>query len=449
MSPLDDELRSLFRSRAAVLAPAADPLAGIERRARRMRRNRMTASVTGTALVVAAIALAVPALVTDKAGDDVQRFATPGPSAAASPSPVASDKPVNAVYWPTVGGSSPLDEATRAAWANDHQVSPADVTAEVLYRGTTGDRGEVVAYQLWTATTPARIVIATADNGRALLLTDEPAADVNAYRAIVPGLATPWEAVVASPTTVKIEYAENGVDFVPQPDRRTALFARTGPTGAVADQIRTTDAKGFSVVQPANPPGATDGGADADPVNLLASWPTRGGHAQDDLIPLLEKTFATGRARPRDAVRSRVLFSGATTTGLRYVFGQAWFAGEQTAYNVGYTTGGQQGPEPFLGPATRPGAKVLAFLVCCPPGATTETVVVIPAPGVAQVLYSASPQARFVPVGQGQSGYDGVVLIERNQRAQGDRIQLLEGNGAAPTYTGEVMKLLCGLSGCG
>ena len=62
MSPIDDELRAALHGRASALAPAPDPLAGIERRAKQIRRNRIGASVAASALAVAAIAVAVPAL---------------------------------------------------------------------------------------------------------------------------------------------------------------------------------------------------------------------------------------------------------------------------------------------------------------------------------------------------------------------------------------------------
>ncbi|MDP9435273.1 MAG: hypothetical protein M3P93_08815, partial [Actinomycetota bacterium] len=55
MPPIDDELRAALAGRAAMLAPPADPMAGIERRARSIRRRRTGASVAGTALAVLAV----------------------------------------------------------------------------------------------------------------------------------------------------------------------------------------------------------------------------------------------------------------------------------------------------------------------------------------------------------------------------------------------------------
>ena len=93
MTPIDDELRAALQGRAASLAPAPDPLVGIERRARRIRRNRVGAAVAASALAVSAIAVAVPALVSERSpGPDIPRMATvpPSPTAPAA-SPYALD----------------------------------------------------------------------------------------------------------------------------------------------------------------------------------------------------------------------------------------------------------------------------------------------------------------------------------------------------------------------
>ena len=84
MSPIDDELRTALQRRATGVAPSPDPLAGIERRAGRMRRNRVAASVAGTVLAVAAVATAVP-LLSGAPAPDAPPVAT-APSAAPTPS---------------------------------------------------------------------------------------------------------------------------------------------------------------------------------------------------------------------------------------------------------------------------------------------------------------------------------------------------------------------------
>src|SRR6476646_7400706 len=86
MTPIDDELRNLLHARTDVLAPSPDPLGGIERRAKRMRRNRVAASVAGAALAVSAVALAIPLLGSNDDGGTTQ-FASQAPSPDSSPLP--------------------------------------------------------------------------------------------------------------------------------------------------------------------------------------------------------------------------------------------------------------------------------------------------------------------------------------------------------------------------
>jgi hypothetical protein len=62
MTPIDDELRTTLRDRAAQVPTSPDPLAGIERRARGIRRHRLAAAATGGVLALAAIAVAVPTI---------------------------------------------------------------------------------------------------------------------------------------------------------------------------------------------------------------------------------------------------------------------------------------------------------------------------------------------------------------------------------------------------
>ncbi|MEO6204120.1 MAG: hypothetical protein ABIO67_01865, partial [Mycobacteriales bacterium] len=66
MSPLNDELRDLLSARAAQVAPSPDPLAGIEQRARRMRRNRFAGAALASVIVLVGAGLAVPSLLPDR-----------------------------------------------------------------------------------------------------------------------------------------------------------------------------------------------------------------------------------------------------------------------------------------------------------------------------------------------------------------------------------------------
>src|SRR5689334_14913894 len=85
MTPLDDELRQALSSRAASLAPPADPLTGIEARAGRIRRTRVALAAGGAALAVAAVAVAVPALDTGRGPSPRQISTTPTASVTSGP----------------------------------------------------------------------------------------------------------------------------------------------------------------------------------------------------------------------------------------------------------------------------------------------------------------------------------------------------------------------------
>ena len=352
MSPLDDELRAMFTRRAAEVRPAADPLAGIQERARRLRRTRLAAGVTGAALAVSAVALTVPAL-------------TPGPATVRLAGPTAPPSP-----GPTVDPSGAPATATPA-------------TAPPVVTDPTG---------------PAA--------------TSSPAAT---------GPST-WSS--AAPTT---------------PVRSLPAVV---PPGASSPSTST----------PAASPAASVPQNDAGPATVLRDWPQRGDRAAGPDEAQLLSRFAAALPGSGAPPRYRSLFAGRTTGGLRYTMGQAWFSGDDVAYGVSLTTGGASGPEFFLGRPTPAHVVTLAFLLCCAPGATTDTLVVVPQPRTGQVFYAPDGQSAFAPAGEGTGqNVDGVVFINRDPRASTDRLQLLDGNGDldAPTFTGPVAPLLCGLKECG
>ena len=114
MSPLDDELRAALHSRAGSVLPSPDPLVGAERRAAGLRRRRTAASVVGSALAAAAIAVAVPALAPSSTGPAPQVAASAPPTAVVqAPEALDPDAP-----WPYRGAPLPqlgdgfLDAAT-------------------------------------------------------------------------------------------------------------------------------------------------------------------------------------------------------------------------------------------------------------------------------------------------------------------------------------------------
>lgn len=149
MSPLDDELMTTLRDRAASLPPSPDPLAGIERRAARIRRRRLAAALSGAALVVAAAAVSIPSLVS---GSPTVRLtpATQGPTAA----PDAGQPPANVLStWPQRGASARAPQLTEVvqafAQAMNRSADVADAEYRQLFVGDTG-RGEAFTIgQAW------------------------------------------------------------------------------------------------------------------------------------------------------------------------------------------------------------------------------------------------------------------------------------------------------------
>ena len=129
MSPLDDELRAMFASRAARVRPAADPLVGIQSRAGRLRRTRVATSVAATALAVSAVAFAVPALTS---GPSTARLA--GPAGAASPSPEVTPSSVNRSAMSYPWGYDPGPANLLIDWPQRGDRTAGPDEAEVLRR---------------------------------------------------------------------------------------------------------------------------------------------------------------------------------------------------------------------------------------------------------------------------------------------------------------------------
>ena len=451
MSPIDDELRAVLTARAGQLQPSSDLLAGVERRARRIRRNRVAASVAGTALALSAIAVAVPALTPgggmDRIDTPITATQPPTPSPAVTQAP-RGDRPANALDWP----ASPLtaeDQAYVDQWALE-QRSTARPAGEVLYSGQAPDGSAVKAYQLWLPGGPAFTVAMHGGEGGPLVLRSTQAVlEQPAVDAVVTGEQTPYVLVLGRPGTTQVQYAADGAAFrdVPTQDR-AAVFERTGPTGADPDLIRvigggptpfTSEIWTGAVEGEDGDPGSTDG----EPANLL-DWPTRG-TVDSALLLEAERAFATALRRPGATVQSKVLFGGEDEAGSEFVLVQTWLEGDD-AYTFGYSTGPGREPQSMLRGKTEPDAPVLALLVPAVTGQGTDTLVVVPRPGTGRVLYGEAA-SEYRPVGEGQDGRDGVVLIERAPGTKGDVLRLLDGDGST-TFDGEVVNLLCRLDGC-
>lgn len=449
MSPIDDELRAALHGRAAVLTPSPDPLSGIERRAKRLRRNRASSAIGASVLAVAAIALAVPVLTTPSAAPPPT-----GPAATQQP-PALAARPSNALAW---GGaplsSNGLDRAVVAAWSDDHAADPGEVLGERLFSTQLPDtRATAAIYQLWVEGGPAFSVVTQGDASISMVLRDtESTPDVPYVDDVVSG---PHVVVAVAPTVTALDYAGDGKTYRPVAlSGGGGLTLRTMGAGWVSDRLRITDRQAGLVEADvyAGPTDGDPGVGDGESPNLLGNWTFRGDRAAGPADRAVLKAFsaAVQSIEPAGEARFLPLFAGSTDSGLSYVFGQAWI-GSRPAYTVGLITGGTQGDQFFLGPVTPDAPPVLAFVLCCSPGSTVDTLVVVPQPGTGQVRYDDDDTGAFRPVGAGQDSLDGVVLIDRDPRAQSDRLQLLDGNGDRnrPIFTGSVFTLLCGLKGCG
>lgn len=143
MTPLDQELRTALAARAAAVDPSPDPLAGIETRARGLRRRRLLTAVVGAALAVTAVAVAVPALNSQDRGAGPSQFATVPPTPGASgPTPTPGTSPAtatapaapgNVLAWPVTGqapaAAEVVDVTTRYAAARKRRAEEAHYRA--------------------------------------------------------------------------------------------------------------------------------------------------------------------------------------------------------------------------------------------------------------------------------------------------------------------------------
>lgn len=237
MTPIDDELRAALQGRASALAPSPDPLAGIERRAQRIRRTRLGAAVAASALAVSAIAVAVPALQgTRSSGPDVPRLAT----APASPTPAAASPYVLDPDAPwTYRGDRALAvqgdvDAYTVEWSARHRVLTDDVdlvplfgqlyepsaTPEVVYLVHDRTNGE----RWWG-------VAQATESGPEILVDERLPAKVLALAAALPGDEVARLLVVAAPGTTLGYGADGAGEIAPM----TELASGVGITALEGD----------------------------------------------------------------------------------------------------------------------------------------------------------------------------------------------------------------------
>lgn len=473
MSPLDDELRTALQRRAAVIAPSPDPLAGIEQRARRMRRNRAATAVAASALAVAAVALAVPALTPSSdpvtVGPATSAPPSPGPDQAPSQVPTQAPSPGPETLppaptapgfrfeapWPYRGdqgvlGDGFLATATRE-WAVAKGVPEDQVEVVPLYGEVFEPSGQprlVYAARVVGTTDAEYGAVTTGEAGPELVSRTPLDRTTTLLLVPVPGDEIPGLYAVAAPDTVRLEYAADGTSYRDMADKApgVGLVGLEGDTSA--DQVRLTSADGSTVsVSAPEYEGSSEPGSDGLPANLL-DWRFRG-VPEASLVERAVQGYAAAKDVPRDDVEYQVLLNGDNDPGQRYTVLQAWVRGELAQVAAWIETPGRD-PELQLRPPTDPGAPVAAVLLTEIPGRTTDELVVLPQPRTGQVLYAPTGAGEPQPV-SAAPGLDGVVLIDRAPGADADRLVLLDGDGDldAPTFDGRVPDLLCGERGCG
>lgn len=439
MSPIDDELRAALRGRAGTVAPAADPLAGIERRATRMRRTRAAAAVAASALAVAAIAVAVPALSPSAAPAPV------GP-AAASPTPDTVEPPTSYALDPRAPWAfrgTPFDDATiQREYAT--RTGGAEVLVTPLFAQVYEPSAQLEVVFLAEVDGAYRWGVAqTSDSGPEFVWDEALTPGATALAAALPGDEAPRLLVVAAPEAERLFYGGPA-------DEASMSIVADGVGVAPLDRDPASDVyrvlAGGQEIAVADAPDLPGDGPLVDGGDNALDWPARG-TADPDLESRAVQGYATAKDVALDDVEHRVLFTGDNDPGQRYTVLQARALGQPWQVFGWIETPGRD-PEPVLRPLTGPGTPVVALLLTGIPGRTADELVVIPQPRTGQVLYTAAGGVER-PVDT--PGLDGVVLIDRELGADGDRIRLLDGNGDLdnPTFDGLVFDLLCGVRGCG
>lgn len=447
MSPIGDELRSALASRTASAVPPPDLYAGIERRARRMRRQKVTASVAGSALAVGAVALGGPMLVSSLTST------APGPLDSASSAPAAERHVLDpADPWAYRGDPQVLENGSLQAftreWGVRHGLDEPEVRFVPLHGEVSGpqDAPTAVFLAYGPQVEPHWGVVQSSESGP-VLLADLPLAEgTTVLQAAVPGTAAPQLVVLASPDAGRVGYCPTGQGSCS--DHGAGGFLRTSLDGDTdVDTVLVVGRNGDVVFDgPAADPGAASapqepGDEPAAPSNVL-DWPARGG-VSAEVVELMLTAYAQETDVSREAVGSRLLY-GYQPAGreVAYVLLQVWSGGDARTLAAEFDTSSGTVRSTSLGGVTPAEPAALAVLF---PGDTADgprQLLVVPEPSAGQVLYS--PDGRSEPRPVADQGTEAAVLFERAAGATQDRLLVLDGNGDLdrPLYRGTVEELL-------
>jgi hypothetical protein len=465
---LDDELRAVLHGRATAVPASPDALTGIERRASRIRRNRVAASVAGSVLGVAAIASVVPLLqgAASAPSPDAPTVASVEPSAPPSPGPTAivttspyalePERP-----WPYRGtpleqlGSGTVETIARE-YAVQHGVPESSVELTPLWGQLYEPSGQAELVFLASVDGVARWGVAQGgEGGPEFPVDDALTSPALALPAALPGDGGVGRLiVVAAPEVGDISYGpDDASEFAPMTQIADGVAITPLEGDPAADRFRVLEANGQELaggpapdIAVAGPP-AEEGEGEGEgpgtheppvpgdevpaPANAV-DWPTRGG-VLADLYEQALTDFSSAAGVSRDEVGSRLLYAGQRGDQV-VLFLQGWYGADARSFAWSYDT--RNGTtEQVLQDFTAPEPAVFAAEL-------GEMLVVVPEPRAGQVLYAPDATSELQPV-QDQ-GTEAAVLIDRPDGTTTDRLLVLDGNGdpEGPIYRGTAEELL-------
>jgi hypothetical protein len=445
MNIMDDEVRATLHDRAEMVPPPLDVFERVEARARRMRRNRLTASVAGAVAAVAAVAIVVPTVVS---GSSNHRVAT-------TPTGVATQQPTNEPTQPTGLSRYALDTASPWPYRGDQRaIAPAVLdkfqqdwsakhpgsTLQPLWGEIFEPSQEPEVVFVAQVGDGARWGMVTRSSSGSEFVVDSALADnTTALPIVAPGDEVARLLVVAAPSVKAIQYAGDGTAFKNMTQIASGVAVAPLEGNQATGQVKVIGSDGETVYRGAAP----ESSVGATPANLL-SWPPRG-TMPERLLQAATDAYAQSRQQPAGVVQTKVLVGGVDAAGTEYLLAQAWVSGDRAADTVGYLKHADGTDELQLKARVATGAPLVVLDVTDSPATATETLVVVPQPTTGQVLYAAIANAKLVAA---RAGQDGVYAIPRDPKAQGDRLQVLDGDGRQ-TFEGSVASQLCGLTSCG
>lgn len=300
---IDGELRDALRRHADLVpVPSPDPMPGVARAARRIRRRRTTSALGSLVLIVG---LALGTAVAVHRAQNVQNAHRPGSEQQLAGVFSAQEHAFAAadyLGWPNRGSvpADDLGDAARRAWADRHGVNLPDVVIAPLWSDALPTGDDMFAFQAWDRDERvAWTVFAMRDTDpggpAATLVSDTPTASgtrtgasagantgsaTGQVSALVDTSQGPYAIVIGAPGTTDIRYAADGVSFAPEFTRDgVAMFAvpvppdppkPAGPPEA-ARADRSDDARLFGAAKSPEAPLLLSAAKPATPASLLPS----------------------------------------------------------------------------------------------------------------------------------------------------------------------------------